>query len=293
MEDLNNTQIILLILFITFVTSIATGVVTVTLLDQSPPGVTQTINRVVERTIEKVTTPSEIKELRTVVSQGEAVSQAVKYINPSLVKIKLKSPSTAQLPQGALSDVGLGTSEIDGDSLTGSIINSISLSGTDTAIGMIISADRGLVLAFQKLSETDNYLVVLDDKREIPASWLGISSDGQFSVLKLNVEDPGKLKLSAISLYKDAPDLGKTVVAVGLDKDSLAIGVGIISKVDVNDKGVFSGVETDLNLKSYHIGGPIIDLSGKVVGITSSRSTILPSTYVSSEIDKALTGKSY
>lgn len=55
-KELNKTQLILLTLLITFVVSIATGIVTVTLMQQMPKAATQTINNVIQRTIEKVTT---------------------------------------------------------------------------------------------------------------------------------------------------------------------------------------------------------------------------------------------
>lgn len=55
-EDLTKTQLLLLTLLVNFVTSIATGVLTVSLLDQAPPTVIQTVNRIVDHTIETVTT---------------------------------------------------------------------------------------------------------------------------------------------------------------------------------------------------------------------------------------------
>jgi len=51
MEKLNKSQIVLLTLLVSFVTLIATGVVTVSLMDQAPPAIAQTVNRIVERTV--------------------------------------------------------------------------------------------------------------------------------------------------------------------------------------------------------------------------------------------------
>lgn len=59
-EDLNKTQLLLLTLLVNFVTSIATGVLTVSLLDDNSPTVTQTVNRIVERTVDTVTAPAPV-----------------------------------------------------------------------------------------------------------------------------------------------------------------------------------------------------------------------------------------
>lgn len=82
-EELNKTQIILLVLLVTFVTSIATGIVTVSLLAQAPPAVTQTVNHIIQRTVETITPttgdakPETVKETTVVVKEDDLVTGSI------------------------------------------------------------------------------------------------------------------------------------------------------------------------------------------------------------------------
>src|ERR1043166_8139095 len=49
-EKLTKSQIVLLTLLVSFMTSIATGILTVPLLQQAPPEITKTVNREVDHT---------------------------------------------------------------------------------------------------------------------------------------------------------------------------------------------------------------------------------------------------
>src|SRR6185369_14742892 len=65
------------------------GIVTVALMNQAPVGVTQTINRVVERTIEKVSTPGKdttVKET-VVVNADDLIVSAVDKNTKSVLRI--------------------------------------------------------------------------------------------------------------------------------------------------------------------------------------------------------------
>lgn len=114
-KDLNKTQLILLTLLITFVVSIATGIVTVTLMNQMPKSATQTINNVIQKTIEKVTTVQAPAEDKSGVSLSDSAvlvsvydkNYVVATVNPA-DKDKVVIDPVKPLGQGVIiSDSGL------------------------------------------------------------------------------------------------------------------------------------------------------------------------------------------
>lgn len=53
-KDLNKSQLMLLAVLLSFVTSIATGITTVTLMQQAPVSFTAPVNRIIKQTVEKI-----------------------------------------------------------------------------------------------------------------------------------------------------------------------------------------------------------------------------------------------
>lgn len=81
-EDLSKTQLLLLTILVNFVTAIATAVMTVTLLDEAPPTVTQTVNRIIDRTVETAAQATPIpgivtKETTVIIKDEDLLAAAI------------------------------------------------------------------------------------------------------------------------------------------------------------------------------------------------------------------------
>ena len=87
MEHLNKQQLILLALLISFVTSLAIGIVTVSLMDQAPQNIARTITQVIQKTVAEV--PAGATSTAAVaIAVSDQVADATDRVIPSLVRMR-------------------------------------------------------------------------------------------------------------------------------------------------------------------------------------------------------------
>jgi hypothetical protein len=197
-EELSKSQLILLTILVNFVVSIATGILTVSLLDQAPPVVTQTINRVVEHTIEKV---------------GEA---APAVIAPS------PAPSTQDLVTGAIAADAARTVALF-DARTGT-------SSPALALGTYLPTARAIVTASNGTLPTE-VLVQFASGAHVAASRAREGS----GLVVYGFSDTAVLPQAAKPALIPAKDLKLGQTALALTNEGAAV-TGIVSKV--NDAGI-------------------------------------------------------
>jgi len=296
MEDLTKTQFILLVLLVSFITSIGTGIITVSLLQDAPSTITQTVNRVVEKTIEKVVPSDNSANVKQVTVKETVVVKEEDLVVDSIEK---NSKSSVRI-------IGVVAPETKANFY---------------GRGFIVGKDGPIVTDRRNLREGVAYRAVFSDGSEIPLSVISNEEGnklGFLKVIKNEKEEKISIPDSVILGDSNGIKLGQTVIALsGNDRSNVSIGriIGLIEDVvqKVQNVGatVSTGnnpdaktdskkeeetppvpsiafIETDIVPKDSVSGGALVNLSGEVVGIsilsgeTSEKSVIkyIPSNYI-------------
>ncbi len=252
MEHLTKHQIVLVTLLVSFVTAITTGIVTVSLVDQSAPSVPQVINHVVERTIEKVI-PSQqsaaviTKETIVVRSEDQAI-EAINKNSGSVARIYSVPPQTG----AAEAFLGLGFF--------------VTKEG-------LIAADRSII------GQQTNYTARLAGK-SYPLE-LQNTPDASIALFKAvfpKDDQPVKSKplFAPVVLSQTSLKLGQSVLSLGGETNT-NVAMGIISEIVENQsasttpgKISVEAIKTDIGSRAA-FGSPLINLTGEVVGIKTAR----------------------
>ncbi|MFA6523926.1 MAG: hypothetical protein WC264_01270 [Candidatus Paceibacterota bacterium] len=90
LKELNKSQLILLAILLSFVTSIATGITTVTLMQQAPSSVTVPINRIIRQTVEKIVPVDTVSNNQILSEDQKKLLEELKAIKPLTVSLFLK-----------------------------------------------------------------------------------------------------------------------------------------------------------------------------------------------------------
>ncbi len=249
MEDLNKNQLVLLCLLISFVTSIASGIITTSLLREAPQNVTQTINRVVERTVETVApqttnTNTVTREVTVVVKEEDLVIDSIKKSRASLVRI-------VRIPTSGPSA---------GQQIT-------------QTVGVITKSD-GTILTDKRFIDDDASYKIIMPSVTTPVAFKIAATDSASNAAYLTPVLPeGSPKTFApMSLAAaDAVQLGQTVIAVG-GKDKEAVSIGRVNSIDIESGSTASStksvstIHTDSPLRDTIPGSILLNLNGAMIG---------------------------
>lgn len=146
---------------------------------------------------------------------------------------------------------------------------------TETAssgTGFIISNDGYIVSNYHVISGATKLTVMLPDGQEYEATVVGYDESNDISVLKVEAEELPYVKFGS----SDALVVGDRVAAIGnpLGELTSTLTVGYISAIDrrVNTDGTsMSMLQTDAAINSGNSGGPLFNMKGEVIGITTAK----------------------
>ena len=287
METLNKTQFIFLVLLVSFVTALFTGIVTVTLMNQAPRPITQTIQKVIEK-VPGLGKPAET-QTPLILSQEELTVKIVKNVSSAVVSVI----ATKDLPVFEQYFVNpFGQDEFFNQFIPPELLPQIEIpqyrqKGTSTqqvsaGTGFFIS-DDGLIATNKHVvgDAAATYWIIMNNGKKFKAKVLALDPIEDLAILKI---DGGPASGYNFIPLGDSSQLnvGQTVIAIGnaLGEFQNTVSVGVISGLhrSLTAGGLSGGgqeslqelIQTDAAINPGNSGGPLLDLNGKAVGINTA-----------------------
>ena len=134
--------------------------------------------------------------------------------------------------------------------------------------GFIISKDGYVITNNHVVSEADEIVVRLNDRREFVAELIGTDKRSDIAVLKLDATDLPTLKLGDSSKL----NVGEWVLAIGSPFGfDHSVTAGIISAIgrSLPNENYVPFIQTDVAINPGNSGGPLFNLDGEVIGVNS------------------------
>ncbi len=148
-----------------------------------------------------------------------------------------------------------------------------------TATGILWRADAETIIltADHVIEREDDITVILPDKREVKTQLIGRDPSTDLAALRLSGVDLGTENVPAET--GEGLRVGHLVLAIGRPSaDGPRVSFGAVSAID-GPRRSWQGSEiegviyADVTLYPGFSGGPLVDLSGRVVGLNSSQLT--------------------
>lgn len=139
--------------------------------------------------------------------------------------------------------------------------------------GFVISSDGYIVTNYHVIEGASTIKVTFYDGTEYAATLVGGEANNDVAVLKIDAEGLRPVIIGD----SDALHVGQTVSAIGnpLGELTFSQSAGVISAKDravtMSDGTTINMLQTDCTINSGNSGGPLFNLYGEVIGITSAK----------------------
>ena len=139
--------------------------------------------------------------------------------------------------------------------------------------GFIVRADGLILTNAHVVSDADEVVVKLTDRREFVAKVLGSDKLTDIAVLKIDAKD-----LPSVSLVPPRPrQVGEWVLAIGSPfgfESTVTAGVISATRRSLPGDGSVPFIQTDAAINPGNSGGPLINMAGEVIGINAQIFTL-------------------
>lgn len=208
------------------------------------------------------------KELESLQVQMDQMKQNASAVDPDepekdLPDIMLPSQVYAQNVNAVVA--------ISNQSVSTNIFGQVSQTASSGS-GFIISDDGYVVSNYHVVEGASKLTVILASGTEYDAELVGYDASNDVSVLKIDSKNLPYVKIGD----SDALVVGDRVAAIGnpLGELTSSMTVGYVSAKDRNvntDGTVLNMLQTDAAINSGNSGGPLFNMYGEVVGITTAK----------------------
>jgi hypothetical protein len=261
---------ILLTMFTSFVISVATGIITVAMLQVAPETVTQTVNRVVEHTIERVVAGTSSPEKPQSIITNNVTKEVTVYAKEDDLVVSAVEKNQPRVAAIYASD-------------TGSSSDPIAIGFIASRDGLIISDSEGLLGGAPAHA---TYYVTIKGVGYEAEPMTG--QDGSKPLFFLKLKNlSATTSLDSVTYGRGDPKVAQTVVILG-GGDGTGVFKATLSKMrysktdSTTTPSILYGIETLPRIADQNLGAPVVDLDGQLVGIVvpdsldGSRSMIYP-----------------
>lgn len=273
MDDLTKKQMVFLVLLVSIVTSIATVVFTISLLEQLPRPTETILQRVVDRVAGASAENAETNENIKIISDNDMVVAAVEATSPAVVSVI----ATKDVPK-------IEQYYVDPFGNSGFLVPRYREQGMERreigrGSGFIVSEDGYVATNKHVVTDTNaEYTIILNSGKTYAAKVMARDPVQDVAILKVDASNLPAIKLG----NSDSLKIGEKAIAIGnaLGEFQNTVSVGVISglgrTITASGPGgqspeeLHKVIQTDAAINPGNSGGPLINIKGEVIGINTA-----------------------